>query len=385
MLYVRRESAVAAVRRALARRRVVLLAGPRQSGKTTLARTFVHPAASAYFDLENPVDLARLDEPMTALGALGGTVVLDEIQRRPDLFPVLRVLADRQPSRARFLVLGSASGDLLRQSSESLAGRLEIVELGGFTLEEVGRAAAERLWRRGGHPRAFLARSEADSYTWRAQFIRTFLERDLPQLGGPAAASTLLRFWTMVAHYHGQVWSHAEPARSLGVSQPTIRRYLDLLTSVFMVRQLLPWHENLGKRQVKSPKVYVRDSGVLHQLLGIKTHADLLRHPKLGASWEGFVIDGLLRRLQPDEAYFWATHQGVELDLLCVHRGRRYGFEVKRADAPGLTPSIRIAMADLRLDRVTIFYPGGTRYALSRHVTVVPAEAIASLSWRALG
>jgi uncharacterized protein len=381
---VARPAQVAAVRLALARGHVVLLAGPRQAGKTTIARRFVHPSSPGYFDLENPVDVRRLDEPMTALGVRRGVVVLDEIQRRPELFPVLRVLADRRPAPARFLVLGSASGDLLRQSSESLAGRLEVIELGGFTLDEVGRPAIDRLWRRGGFPRAFLARSERDGYAWREQFVRTFLERDLPQLAGIAEPATLHRFWTMIAHYHGQVWNHAEPARSLGVSQPTIRRYLDLLTSVFMVRQLQPWHENLAKRQVKAPKVYVRDSGLLHNLLGIRTEADLARHPKLGASWEGFVIDQLIRRLRPDQHYFWATHQGAELDLLCIHRGRRYGFEIKRADAPAVTPSMRIAKADLRLHKLTVIYPGAKRYTLSPGVTVVPASGLASIAWSAL-
>jgi uncharacterized protein len=384
MVDVTRPAHASAVRRALARGRVVLLAGPRQAGKTTLARQIVHPSSPRYFDLENPLDLRRLDEPMSALDGLRGTIVLDEIQRRPDLFPVLRVLADRRPAPAKFLVLGSASGDLLRQSSESLAGRLEVIELGGFTLDEVGRPAIERLWRRGGFPRAFLARTEADALAWRDQFVRTFLERDLPLLGGPSAPATLLRFWTMIAHYHGQVWNHAEPARSLGVSQPTVRRYLDLLTSVFMVRQLQPWHENLAKRQVKAPKVYIRDSGLLHQLLGIRSQADLARHPKLGASWEGFLIDLLIRHLRPDEQYFWATHQGAELDLLCPHRGKRHGFEIKRADAPAMTPSMRIALSDLRLDTLTVIYPGARRYTLAPRVTVVPAEAVPSMTWSSI-
>jgi uncharacterized protein len=384
MYYMKRDAAMLAVRRALVRGPIVLLAGPRQSGKTTLARRVLPARAPGYFDLENPVDLVRLAEPMTALGELRGTIVLDEVQRRPDLFPVLRVLADRRPLPARFLVLGSASGDLLRQSSESLAGRLEVIELGGLTLAEVGARAASRLWRRGGFPRAFLGRSESDSLVWREQFIRTFLERDLPQLGGPAAAGTLRRFWTMIAHYHGQVWSHAEPARSLGVSEPTIRRYLDLLTSVFMVRQLLPWHENLAKRQVKSPKVYVRDTGLLHQLLGIRTPADLLRHPKMGASWEGFVVESLLARLRPEEAYFWASHQGAELDLLLFHRGKRYGVEIKRADAPAVTRSMKIAAEDLRLDHLSIVYPGAARYRVSKGIAAVPAAALADLSWSTL-
>jgi predicted AAA+ superfamily ATPase len=330
------------------------------------------------------VDLARLAEPMTALAALRGTVVIDEIQRRPDLFPVLRVLADRRPVRARFLLLGSASGALLRQSSESLAGRLEVVEIGGFTPDEIGHRAADRLWCRGGFPRAFVARSDADSVAWREQFVRTFLERDLPQLAGALPPATVRRLWTMVAHYHGQTWNHAEPARSLGVSQPTVRRYLDILTDVYMVRQLQPWHENLAKRQVRSPKVYVRDSGLLHLLLGIHSHADLMRHPKLGASWEGFVLDAILRELQPDEAYFWATHQGAELDLLCLHRGRRYGFEIKRTDAPALTPSMRIALDDQRLRGLTVIYPGATRYRLARKVVVRPARDLVALSWRAV-
>lgn len=369
------------VRRALGRERVVALVGPRQAGKTTLARQLVAPGSANYFDLEDPTDLARLAEPMTALSPLRGTVVIDEVQRRPDLFPVLRVLADRQPVRARFLVLGSASPGLLRQSSESLAGRIEVIETTGFGLAEVGGSALDRHWRRGGLPRSYLARSEADSGSWRDQFIRTFLDRDLPQLGIGIPAQALLRFWTMVAHYHGQVWSHAEPARSLGVSEPTVRRYLDVLSGVFLVRQLQPWHENLGKRQVKSPKVYVRDSGLLHRLLAIGSATDLQRHPKMGASWEGYVIEQLLRALRPDEAAFWGTHGGAELDLLMFRGGRRYGVEVKRADAPHLTASMRSALADLRLDRLAVIYPGTRRYALHPRVVVVPVSELATATW----
>ena len=373
-----------AVRRALRQGRVVALVGPRQTGKTTLARTIVPAASPNYFDLENPTDVARLAEPMTALAGLTGVVVIDEIQRRPDLFPILRVLADRAPRPARFLVLGSASPGLLQQSSESLAGRLEVIEIGGFLLAEVSRTALERHWRRGGFPRAYLARSERESWTWRDQFIRTFLERDVPQLGIGIAAPTLLRFWTMVAHYHGQIWNNAEPARSLGVSEPTIRRYLDALAGVFMIRQLPPWHENLAKRQIKSPKVYVRDSGLLHHLLGIRMHADLHRHPKLGASWEGYVVEQILRTLRPDDAYFWGTHGGAELDLLLFRRNRRYGIEVKRADAPQLTASMRSAMTDLALERLVVIYPGPRRYKLGRRIVVVPVEELASASWAAL-
>jgi hypothetical protein len=374
---IARPEPLSRIRRALRRQRVVVLTGPRQCGKTTLARQILPPDAPGYFDLEDPASLLRLAEPMTALAHLRGVVVIDEIQKRPDLFPVLRVLADRRPLPARFLILGSASPDLLRQSSETLAGRVETVSLAGFSLAEVGTSRLDRHWRRGGFPRAFLARSETDSTSWRKQFVKTFLERDLPQMGIGVPALALLRFWTMVAHYHGGIWNSAEPARSLGVSEPTVRRYLDVLSGALVVRQLAPWHENLAKRQVKSPKVYVRDSGLLHHLLGIRTETELLSHPKCGASWEGYVIEEILNAIEPDEAYFWATHQGAELDLLLLKRGRRLGVEVKRSDAPGFTPSMRIAMEDLRLDRLTVVYPGSRPYALADKVSVVPVTAIA--------
>ena len=371
-----RPQLLAQIRAALKRSRVVALIGPRQSGKTTTARLIVPPDSPRYFDLEDPASLAQLDEPMTALRSLRGTVAIDEIQRRPDLFPVLRVLADRKPLRARFLILGSASPALLRQSSESLAGRLETITLTGFSVGELGVQAASRLWRRGGFPRSYLARSEVDSVQWRKQFIQTFLERDLPQFGITISATTILRFWTMVAHYHGNVWNAAEFARSLDVSQPTARRYLDLLGDLFIARQLPPWYENLKKRQVKSPKVYIRDSGLLHQLLGIKTQKELLSHPKLGASWEGFVVEEILRLVQPDEAYFWATHTGAELDLLMLIGGHRIGVEVKRGDAPRLTPSMRSALGDLGLRHLTVIYPGARAYDLSERVRVVPFPAL---------
>src|SRR5574341_1810661 len=381
---VQRPRWLAEIRAALKRSRVTALIGPRQSGKTTLARQLVPPDSPAYFDLEDPRSLARLAEPMMALQPLRGVVVIDEIQRRPDLFPVLRVLADRRPLPARFLVLGSATPGLLRQSSETLAGRLEIVHLTGLSLAEVGSRALSRHWQRGGFPLAFLAKSQEDSLAWRRQFIQTFLERDLPQLGVAIPAPALLRFWTMLAHYHGQIWNAAEPARSLAVSEPTVRRYLDLLTGLFMVRQLQPWYENLKKRQVKAPKIYIRDSGLLHQLLGIRTEAELLAHPKCGASWEGYAIEETIKLVQPDEAYFWATYQGAELDLLLYKRGRRLGVEFKRMDAPSLTHSMRIALSDLRLDALIVLYPGKVRYTLGDRVEAVPITTLAEDGGRAL-
>jgi len=366
------------LRAALERSRVVVLSGPRQCGKTTLARELVPEESVNYFDLEDPAGLARLDEPMTALRPLKGLVVIDEVQRRPDLFPILRVLADRKSSPARFLVLGSASGELSRQSSESLAGRVEYLPIGGFSIREVGASAVQGLWRRGGFPLAYLTAKEADSVAWRKEFVQTLLERDLPQWGVRVPAVALQRFWTMIAHYHGQIWNAAEPARALGVSESTTRRYLDLLTDAFMVRQLQPWHANLSKRQVKAPKLYVRDSGLLHQLLGIRTAKELLSHPKVGASWEGFVLEQVLAVEPYDEAYFWATHQGAEMDLVLRREGRLWGVECKRADAPKLSPSIRIARADLELERVAVVYPGGKRYPLSDAVEAVPLDALAN-------
>lgn len=361
---------------ALERSRAVALIGPRQCGKTTLARQFVSPDSPNYFDLEDPLSLARLDEAMTALRGLTGLVVIDEVQRRPDLFPILRVLMDRDPLPARFLILGSASPALLRQSSESLAGRLETVSIGGLSLRDVGEKSHSMHWFRGGFPLSFLATSDTESAAWRKNFIRTFLERDIPQLGLLTPAQTLFRFWTMLAHYHGQVWNAAELARSLGLNESTIRRYLDLMQGVFMIRQLPPWHVNLKKRQIKSPKVYFRDSGLLHQLMGISGQKDLLTHPKCGASWEGYVIEELLTASRPDEAYFWGTHAGAEIDLLLFKNGRRIGVEIKRADAPRMTPSMRIAMTDLKLERLIVVYPGERRYALTEKVDVLPLSDI---------
>lgn len=370
------------VERALARSRVAALIGPRQCGKTTLARTFVGPDSLNYFDLEDPVSLARLDEPMLALRDLTGLVVIDEIQRRPDLFPTLRVLTDRQPLPARFLILGSASPDLMRQSAESLAGRIEVMPMAGFGLAEVGPGNINTHWLRGGFPLAYLAANDEDSFSWRKNFVLTVLERDLPTLGIRVPAPTLLRFWTMLAHYHGQVWNGAELARSLSLSQPTVRRYLDLLEGVFMVRQLQPFLANPKKRQVKAPKIYLRDSGVLHQLLGIHTALDLDSHPKVGASWEGYAVEEIIRAVQPDEAYFWGSHNGAELDLVLIKDGQRLGVECKRTAAPRMTPSMRIALEDLDLAHLWAVYPGDRAYPLADRIEAVPLAAIVQREYR---
>lgn len=376
---IARTHSIARLETALSRSRITLLIGPRQCGKTTIARQFVPSDSANYFDLEDPVSLARLEEPMTALAPLTGLVVIDEVQRRPELFPILRVLADRQPLPARFLILGSAAPELLRQSSESLAGRMEIVAMSGFSLAEVGNEQQSRHWLRGGFPCSYLAASDNDSSAWLKSFTLTLVERDIPQLGIKVPAAMLIRFWTMLAHCHGQIWNAAPPARSLGVSEPTVRRYLDLLEGVFMVRQLQPWHANLKKRQVKSPKVYFRDSGVLHNLLGIRGDRELLNHPACGASWEGYVIEEAIRVVSPDESYFWATHNGAELDLLLVKNGFRIGIECKRSDAPRLTPSMRTSLTDVELDRLVVIYPGTRRYSLAEGVEVLPLVELASL------
>ncbi len=373
---VERSQLLATLKKALARSRVVVLTGPRQCGKTTLARQLLSETSVNYFDLEDPADLERLTEPMTALRPLKGLVVIDEVQRRPDLFPILRVLADRQETSARFLILGSASGDLSRQTSESLAGRMERVTIGGFSLQELGANAEDRLWLRGGLPVSYLARDDADSKAWRKNFIQSLLERDFPQWGVRVPAVALLRFWTMLAHYHGQTWNAAEPARAMGVSESTARRHLDLLTDAFVIRQLHPYHANISKRQVKAPKVYVRDTGLLHQLLGIGTQKELLSHPKVGASWEGFVIEQIMLSQPYDEAFFWSTHQGAEIDLILRRGQKLFGVECKRTDAPRMTPSIRIAMEDVGLARVAVLYPGTKRYAIADRVEAVPVQTL---------
>ena len=364
------------IRQALRRSRGVVLAGPRQVGKTTLARRFLPADHPNYFDLEDPEARARLAEPMAALRDLRGLVVIDEIQRTPDLFPILRVLMDRESRNGQYLLLGSASPNLLRQTGESLLGRVEVIEITGFNLDETGPEGLHALWARGGYPLAYTAATDADSLRWRKDAINRFVEGELPVLGLNVPAPAMLRFWTMLAHYHGQIWNAADPARSLGVSEPTVRRYLDYLTQTTMVRQLQPWHENLGKRQVKSPKIYFRDTGLLHALMGIADSASLLAHPKSGASWEGYALEQVIRLARPDAAYFWATHHGAELDLLLFRGNKRVGVEFKRADAPRMTHSNHIVLRDLKLDRLYIVYPGRQRYQLAENVAVVPLTAL---------
>ncbi len=374
---IHRDSTLSALKKALLRSPIVVLVGPRQTGKTTLARQLLDESSLNYFDLEDPSSLARLDEPMTALRPLKGLVVIDEVQRRPDLFPVLRVLADRRDSPAQFLILGSASGDLMRQTSESLAGRIERLDLGGFTLAELGADSEQELWLRGGFPRSYLSGDEADSLSWRKSFVQTLLERDFPQWGVRVPAIALQRFWTMLAHYHGQTWNAAAPARALGVNESTMRRHLDLMTDAFMIRQLRPFHANLRKRQVKSPKTYVRDSGLLHQLLGIGSLKELVSHPKVGASWEGFVIEQVLMMEAHDEAFFWATHQGAEIDLILRRGDRLFGVECKRTDTPRMTPSIRTALEDVGLESVVVLHPGPKEFPIADGVRAVPLKSLA--------
>jgi hypothetical protein len=364
------------IRRAIRANPVTALYGPRQCGKTAAARQIAGETGAEYFDLEDLVSQRRLSEPMTALGSLRGLVVIDEVQRQPDLFPVLRVLADRKPLRARFLVLGSASPELLRQGSESLAGRIAFVEMGGFDLAEAGAAALRRLWWRGGFPRSFLARTDTESRMWLENFMRTFLERDIREYGVAIPPAVLRRLWNMLAHYHGQIWNASEISRSLGEAHTTVKRHLDLLTGALMVRQLQPWHENLAKRQVKSCKIYLRDSGLLHALLGIPSFRELEGHPKIGASWEGFAIEEIVRRAGERNCYFWATQSGAELDLLVMAGGQRYGVEVKYSDAPGMTKSMRVALEDLGLKRLLVVYPGSQSYALDERTMVIPLERI---------
>ncbi len=361
---------------ALSWSRVVSLTGPRQCGKTTIARQIVPYDSPAYFDLEDYRHVQRLENPMEALARLEGIVIIDEIHRRPELFPVLRVLADRDPLPAKFLVLGSSSFALQKQASESLAGRIARIEMRGFSLSELGTTSMHRHWLRGSFPRSYLAENDEVSDAWRREFLHTFLERDVPQFGFAIPASTLGRFWAMVAHSHGQIWNGAQLSQSLGVSQPSVRRYLDLLTDLYMIRQLPAYHANIKKRQVRSPKILFRDSGMLHHMLGIRTERDLYMHPKYGASWEGYAIEEVLAIAEPDEAYYWAAQREGEIDLVLRKNGRTIGVECKCADAPSLTPSLQIASRDLELDRIVVVYPGEQRYSLADGIDVVPLAQV---------
>lgn len=364
----------AALTQLLASFPVTAILGPRQAGKTTLARAF---AANHFFDLENPRDAAVLEEPQLALEPLSGLIIIDEVQRVPDLFPLIRHLVDTRKDQ-RYLILGSASRDLIRQSSESLAGRIAYHELGGFRLGDVGADQWRRLWLRGGLPRAFTAQSEEQSRVWLEQYVAAFLERDIPLLGITIPAATLRRFWMMLCHYHGQVLNHAELARSFGVSDMTVRRYLDILAGTFMIRLLQPWHVNIGKRLVKRPKLYVRDSGLLHVLLSIRSARDLAVHNRLGASWEGFALEVAARSIgkRNEELSFWATHSGAEADLHWQEHGKNWAIEMKYADAPRLTPSMTSAQKDLDLAHLWVLYPGDRAYPLAPNVTVLPLSEV---------
>ncbi len=373
-----RSAHVKAVEARLREHPVVALLGARQVGKTTLAGELARRRKGVVtrFDLERPEDLRRLSDPILGLEHLRGLVVLDEVQRLPEIFPVLRVLADRRPLRARFLVLGSAAPELLRQSSESLAGRVAHYQLDPIGVDEVKAEALGRLWLRGGFPRALLARSERASHEWRDEFVRAFVERDLPQLGAPMPPAAAHRFWAMLAHYHGQVLSYSELGRAFGVSDVTVRRWLDVLVGTFMVRLLPPWHANLGKRLVKAPKLYLTDSGILHSLLGVVRHEELERHPRVGASWEGFALRAVERALgaRRGESYFWATHAGAELDLLVVRGRTRRGFEVKRTTSPTVTKSMRIALEDLGLSSLDVVHAGRETFPLAPRIRAVAAR-----------
>jgi len=370
--------------KAVKRSPVTALLGPRQCGKTTLARVLEKEERATFFDLESQPDRIRLENPQLMLGALNGLVILDEVQEIPELFQVLRVLVDRPEKKARFLVLGSASPDIVKRTSETLAGRVEYVDLAGFDLWETGEALSNTLWLRGGFPPSFLAESDENSMVWRENFIRTFLERDIPHLGIKIPPAAMRRFWMMLAHYHGQVWNASEIGRSMGLTDKTVRSYLDILSGTFMVRQLQPWHENIGKRQVKAPKIYLRDSGLLHGLLGLTNIHGLLGYPRVGASWEGFALEQAMQVMGQPEAFFWATHSGAEIDLMFFRQGRKFGIEFKFSDAPKVTRSAQTALETLNLEHLWIVYPGEHQYPFSDRISVLPLKDVAKVVQRAV-
>ena len=380
IMIIERSSYLQKLSTAIRRSPITALLGPRQCGKTTLARQWALTQKAIFFDLESLPDRRRLQNPELTLGELDGLIILDEIQEMPELFPILRVLVDRPDQPARFLILGSASPILIQSASETLAGRVEFVELSGFDLLETGPEAMNTLWLRGGFPRSFLAETEEDSLAWREGFIRTFLERDVPHLGINISAVAMRRFWTMLAHTHGQMWNASEIGRSMGLSDKTVRSYLDILTGTFMVRQLQPWFENLGKRQVKSPKIYFRDNGLLHSLLDIPDQHSLIGHPKCGASWEGFALEQILHHFNTNQAYFWGIHAGAELDLVFPFKGKRYGFELKFSEAPLVTASMHKAVEELNLEKLFVVHPGRHTYPVADRISVLPLRQIEGLA-----
>lgn len=380
-MLLQRQSYLAKINELFEAHPIVVILGPRQCGKTTLARMFgSDKTPTTYLDLEDPTDLVRLDNPKLALEELTGLVVIDEVQNVPNLFPVLRVLVDRANNQAKFLILGSASRDLIRQSSETLAGRAGYLNLAPFSLGEVSTAELKKLWVRGGFPRSFLAESDRNSKMWRQSYVSSFLKRDIPALGISIPAESLRRFWLMIAHCHGQVLNYSELGRSFGIADTTAKRYIDILTGTFMIRQLAPWHENISKRQVKSPKLYFRDSGIFHHFLGVSSAHDLETHPKLGASWEGFALEEVIRHrfAESEDCFFWATHASAELDLLLISDGLRNGYEFKFTDAPKLTRSMQIAKSDLKLDSLTVVFPGKGSFPLAEGIRAYGLETIVS-------
>lgn len=363
----------------LSRSPIVALLGPRQCGKTTLARMICRRRPNTYFDLESQSDLRRLANPEMMLGSLEGLVVIDEIQTMPELFAALRVIVDKPENKCRFLILGSASPQIIRNVSETLAGRVEFVDMAGFDLTELGMESWKSLWIRGGFPRSFLADNDQDSFAWREGFVRTFLQRDIRELGINVAAPAMRRFWTMLAHYHGQVWNASRIASALGINDKTSRSYLDILSCTYMIRQLQPWYANISKRQVKSPKIYFCDTGLLHSLLDLRDFHAVTGHPQVGASWEGFAMEQIIRATRLSQAYYWATYGGAELDMFVIHKGKRYGIEFKFSEAPDKTKSMTAAIESLKLDKLLIVYPGQESWPVNETISVCPiagAEAL---------
>ncbi len=357
---------------AIKRSKVTAILGPRQCGKTTLAREISREFPSQFLDLESPADQSKLQNPEQYLSGIPGLIIIDEIQQSPELFPVLRVLADKSDKNGRFLILGSVSPDLSKRASESLAGRIEFIDLHGFNISETGWEDYRRLWARGGFPPSYLADTEEDSLVWREGFVRTFLQRDIPQLGINIPSTTLRRFWTMLAHSHGQLLNSSQLAKSMGMNDKTIRSYIDILTATYMVRPVQPWHANLKKRQVKSPKIYISDTGLLHHLLGLRDMEDLLGHPQLGASWESFALEQIARNIPALVPYFWSTYSGAELDFFATHRGKNIGVECKFTETPKTTRSQHVALEDLKLDKIYVVYPGAERYPLHKSIEACP-------------